>query len=138
MATPNTNFKSGNPIRVTMLNSEATATITARDFVKIDQTGHGVLSAGNGANLYGIARTTALAGKTLEVEIPRGDIYEVTAATAVDFDMGDDVYLASATTVDAGSTSDIAIGKVVDKNPASAGKVLVAVVSSIFTAKTHA
>ncbi|MCK9357186.1 MAG: DUF2190 family protein [Dehalococcoidia bacterium] len=52
-----------------------------------------------------------------------GGKYTGTADTGVNFALGDKVYNSSATKLDAGTASDIAVGKVVDVDPASAGTV---------------
>jgi len=50
-------------------------------------------------------------------------LFEGTADTGVNFDVGDKVYLASASKLDAGSSSDKPVGMVVEADPASAGTV---------------
>ena len=50
-------------------------------------------------------------------------VFTGSAASGVDFGLGDKVYTASANTLDAGSTGDVAVGKVVYADPASGGTV---------------
>ena len=50
-------------------------------------------------------------------------VFSGSAASGVDFALGDKVYTASASTLDAGSTSDVAVGKVVYSDPSAGGTV---------------
>jgi hypothetical protein len=52
-----------------------------------------------------------------------GGKYTGTADTAINFSLGDKIYNSSASKLDTGTASDIAVGKVVDVDPASAGTV---------------
>ena len=50
-------------------------------------------------------------------------LFEGTADTSMNFNVGDKVYLASASALDDGSSGDKPVGMVVEANPASAGTV---------------
>ena len=50
-------------------------------------------------------------------------VFTGSAASGVDFALGDKVYTASASTLDAGSTGDVAVGKVVYVDPSAGGTV---------------
>jgi len=55
--------------------------------------------------------------------VSTGGKFTGTADTGVNFALGDKVYNSSASKLDAGTASDIAVGKVIDVDPATAGTV---------------
>lgn len=130
-------YKHGPVAYISMKNTSSDTTINAGEFVKLDQTGHGVLPAGDGDTMFGIAHEDIAPGEVGEIEVPCGAVYAVDAASGADLSMGDDVYLASATTVDAGSAGNVSAGKVVGYDPSAGGRVWAALVSSLFHKVTH-
>ena len=81
----------------------------------------GVTPAGDGDTVDGFAITTATVGNY--VTCVRGAMSVIgRAAAAVDFNVGDQVYIAAATqTLDTGSVGNKSVGVVVGDDPASAG-----------------
>lgn len=94
-----------------------TGAVAAGDMVKFGT--NGITVAGDGDTVYGVAMSDGAVGETIAVWRGPGTI-KVTAASGVNFAVGDRVYAAASGEVDTGSTGNISIGQVVDADPATA------------------
>lgn len=94
-----------------------TGAVTAGDPVKLGT--NGITVAGNGDDMFGIAMSDGAIGETIAVWRGHGT-FKATAASGVNFAVGDRVYLAASGEIDAGTTGDNSCGIVVDADPATA------------------
>jgi len=77
----------------------------------------GICAEDIAANAYGTVYTSG--------------VFKGTAASGVDFAIGDKVYAAGADTLDTGSSNDVAVGRVVHVDPSSGGTVYFELLSII-------
>lgn len=101
----------------TDIKINAPSGVTEGDLVSIGT--NGVVTATDGARVYGMARSTAAAGASTVVQT-QGQV-KVQLAASYNPDMGDPVVAAGSNTVDAGTTGDPVCGYIVHSDPASAG-----------------
>ena len=96
-----------------------------------------IVPAGDGERPWGVAVTPAAIGAQTIVDI--GDtVYQGKAATSMNFNLGDPVYLAASYELDTGTSANLSAGNVVDYNPASAGLVVFVCTPSGRGVTTHA
>ena len=94
-----------------------TGAVSAGDPVKLGT--NGVAPAGDGDTMFGIAISDGAVGETIAIWRGPGT-FKGTAASGVDFAVGDRVYLAASGELDTGSTGNASCGVVVDADPATA------------------
>lgn len=108
--------------------------------------GDAIYHSGGTVAEVGDSNTVGILGVLCE-DVDSGDygwiwidgVFRVACAASMNFTQFGAVYTASASTVDTGTGSDVAIGYVVDEDPADgASYVNVAILSTLFTATTHA
>lgn len=91
----------------------------------------------DGAALWGVCLNAGSSGDMVAVDIGNS-VYQVQAASGVNFGLGDLVYQAASYEVDAGSSGNLSCGAVVDRDPATAGLVAIVITPAAVEQTTHA
>ena len=94
-----------------------TSAVSVGDPVK--RGSNGIEPAGDGDTMFGIAISDGAVGETIAVWRGSGT-FKATAATGVNFSVGDQVYLAASGEIDTGATGNKSCGVVVDEDPDTA------------------
>lgn len=118
--------------RVTAAAGDTAITTT---FTPVTLSSSKTVVAGDGETVYGVQMQTSVSGDLVTV-IRDNAVFQVQAASGVNFANGAVAYLAASYEVDAGASGNLACGIVTDFDPATAGIVHIELITRSQT--THA